>query len=112
MIHLNKEDRRYQLIWWRATPNLPIKCYQLNTVTYGTKPAPYLAIRCLKQFAQDHAITYPIGSTVLLRDFFVDDVMTGADNLTMTKEIQAQVTAVLQEGGFKLKNGALIINNC
>ncbi|XP_078051898.1 uncharacterized protein LOC144478050, partial [Augochlora pura] len=46
------EDRPYQKILWRDTNNC-IKTYELNTVTFGLSAAPYLAIRCLKQLAQD-----------------------------------------------------------
>ncbi|XP_037960437.1 uncharacterized protein LOC119689635 [Teleopsis dalmanni] len=44
---INPEDRRYQLIIWRSSPNSTIRYYQLNTITYGTRAAPYLATRCL-----------------------------------------------------------------
>lgn len=33
-------------------PSHPLKTYQLNTVTYGTALAPYLATRCLLQLSQ------------------------------------------------------------
>ncbi|XP_076384394.1 uncharacterized protein LOC143263022 [Megalopta genalis] len=46
------EDRRYQRILWRDTDNC-VKTYELNTVTFGLSAAPYLAIRCLQQVAQD-----------------------------------------------------------
>ncbi|XP_076483019.1 uncharacterized protein LOC117165429 [Bombus vancouverensis nearcticus] len=49
---LRPEDRPYQKILWRAD-NGEIETYRLNTVTFGLSAAPYLAIRCLKQLAED-----------------------------------------------------------
>nr|XP_033204669.1 uncharacterized protein LOC117165366 [Bombus vancouverensis nearcticus] len=49
---LRPEDRPYQKILWRAD-NGEIETYRVNTVTFGLSAAPYLAIRCLKQLAED-----------------------------------------------------------
>ncbi|XP_025830880.1 uncharacterized protein LOC112904616 [Agrilus planipennis] len=57
------DDRRYQRILWRRTPSCPIKHYVLNTMTYGTASAPYLATRCMSLFFNlcgcIHAATAP-----------------------------------------------------
>jgi len=39
-IQVAPEDLSYQRILWRESSSLPIKHYQLNTVTYGTAPVP------------------------------------------------------------------------
>ncbi|XP_076483016.1 uncharacterized protein LOC117165515 [Bombus vancouverensis nearcticus] len=49
---LRPEDRPYQKILWRAD-NGEIETYRVNAVTFGLSAAPYLAIRCLKQLAED-----------------------------------------------------------
>ena len=72
-IWVNKEDRNLQLIMWRENNNQPIKVYQLNTVTYGTKAAPYLAMRCLIQLADEHKRQFSYGASSLRKDFYVDD---------------------------------------
>ncbi|XP_043604779.1 uncharacterized protein LOC122577510 [Bombus pyrosoma] len=72
------EDRRYQKIVWR-NENGEIEAYQLNTVTFGLSAAPYLALRCLKQLADDEGHRFPRASSALQRDFYVDDALTGAD---------------------------------
>jgi hypothetical protein len=80
-INIHPEDRRYHKILWRENINDPIKTYKLNTVTYGTASAPYLAIRTLQQLAQDEEQNYPIGARALERDFYVDDLLTGKNTL-------------------------------
>lgn len=48
-ILVDTADRKYQKILWRFSTNEPIRTYELNTVTYGTSPAPLLAIKTLMQ---------------------------------------------------------------
>lgn len=46
------EHRPLQLILWRYSPNESLSMYQLNTVTYVTKAAPQLGIKCVQQLAK------------------------------------------------------------
>ena len=43
--------------------------------------ASFLAIRCLFHIADLEHETHPIGATALKHDMYVDDLLTGADNL-------------------------------
>ncbi|GJQ79320.1 hypothetical protein Trydic_g16187 [Trypoxylus dichotomus] len=53
----------------------------LNTVTYGTTSAPYLAERSLQQVAHENIEKFSAASRVILEDFYVDDLLTGTDNV-------------------------------
>ena len=61
-ILIRPEDRKYQLILWRNFKG-EFDTYQLNTVTFGLSAAPYLALRCLKQLADDEGQFYSETST-------------------------------------------------
>ncbi|GBL74768.1 hypothetical protein AVEN_243632-1 [Araneus ventricosus] len=50
-IFVEPSQRDLQRIVWKETNNSPIKSYELNTVTYGTASAPFLAMRVLKVLA-------------------------------------------------------------
>ncbi|UYV72564.1 hypothetical protein LAZ67_9003720 [Cordylochernes scorpioides] len=52
-IRISQEDSEFQRIVWRNDPHDKIKDYRLETVTYGTSCAPFLAIRIIKQLALD-----------------------------------------------------------
>ncbi|XP_046807525.1 uncharacterized protein LOC124420040 [Lucilia cuprina] len=80
-------DRNYQLILWREDQSRSLEIYKLNTVTYGTSSAPFLAIRCLTYLSELFEKSLPIGSKVVKRDFYV---------------IRSQVTQILQSAGFNL----------
>ncbi|XP_036145647.1 uncharacterized protein LOC118646570 [Monomorium pharaonis] len=79
-VRLHLEDTKYQRILWRENPMESIRMYGLQTVIYGTRPGNYLAVRCLHQLAMDEEDDFPLASEVLKRDFYVDDLLTGADN--------------------------------
>ncbi|XP_075223912.1 uncharacterized protein LOC142325765 [Lycorma delicatula] len=52
-ILIDKSQRDFQRIVWRNDLTDKIDTYRLKTVTYGTASAPFLAIRCLFQLAEE-----------------------------------------------------------
>ncbi|XP_044014169.1 uncharacterized protein LOC122856520 [Aphidius gifuensis] len=52
-IFIHEDDQEKQRILWRPTPTEQIKSYTLKTVTYGLKPAPFLALTTLRQLEKD-----------------------------------------------------------
>lgn len=93
----------YQRIIWRDNPQNPLQEYQLQTVTFGTAAAPYLAIKTIHQIADDEEMRYPIGAAAIRRDFYVDDLLSGADSVNEAVEKQRQVVNILQCGGFPIR---------
>ncbi|KAG7197719.1 hypothetical protein KM043_013073 [Ampulex compressa] len=89
---------------WRDDDKQNINTYELVTITYGTAAASYLATRCLKYLAEKHALPFPTGSQHVLRDFYVDDLLTGADYIAKARTIRKAVTEILKQGSFVLDN--------
>ena len=77
---ITEEQRDLQRIVWRPSPNDPIQDYQLQTVTYGTASAPFLATRCLIHLAEDHKQQYPLTADILEKDVYVDDLITSVNS--------------------------------
>ena len=102
-IKIHEEDRKFHRILWRTDDHNPIQEYELTTVTYGTTPAPYLAIRTLQQLARDEEANYPQVTKIVLDDFYVDDFFSGADSVEEALTIQAEVMEMLESGGFLLR---------
>ncbi|XP_025997325.1 uncharacterized protein LOC113005694 [Solenopsis invicta] len=99
----------YQRIFWRDNPTSEIETYELITVTYDTSSASYLATRCLKWLAEQYTNDFPIRSTCVGRDFYVDDVLTGADTISEAKILREQTIQLLRSGAFELSKWA---SNC
>ncbi|XP_035906396.1 uncharacterized protein LOC118509627 isoform X2 [Anopheles stephensi] len=99
---IHPEDRSLQRILWRESSDQPIQEYQLNTVTYGTASAPFLAIRTLKQIICDHGDEFP-NAAKKRDDFYVDDFVSGADSIDDIKQLYSEATRLLAKGGFPLR---------
>jgi len=74
----------------------------LLTVTYGTKPAPFLATKCLHQLAELEKANYPQAAKVVSRDFYMDDLLTGGNTKAEVMKLKREVTELLAKGGFEL----------
>ncbi|XP_078051418.1 uncharacterized protein LOC144477563, partial [Augochlora pura] len=105
-ILVREQDRRYQRILWRFSENDAIGEYCLNTVTYGTASASYLATRVLNQIGRGCARSFPHASKVIQRDFYVDDLLTGCEELEEALELRRSLETILGESGFPLRKWA------
>ncbi|XP_011884091.1 PREDICTED: uncharacterized protein LOC105571233 [Vollenhovia emeryi] len=97
------EQRPLQRILWREQPEQPIETFELNTVTYGTTAASFLAIRCLKQLAIECEQSNPNIAKIIKEDFYVDDLLTGGETLEEVVSIARGVSDVLAGGCFELR---------
>lgn len=109
------EDRPYQCIVWRRNVHEPIKYFELQTVTYGTSSAPFLATRSIVEIANRHASSHPVAASVIKNDMYVDDLMSGADTLQETLKLKTEVNHILSKSGFQLRkwvsNSSQIVPN-
>lgn len=110
-ITVAEHQRPLQQIIWRYNPTEPLQTYTLNTVTYGTASAPFLATRCIKQIGldcqntQNHSDSYDhkLVSEIILHDFYCDDLLTGIDDESVLLEIAKGVFSELQKYQFPLR---------
>ncbi|UYV83419.1 hypothetical protein LAZ67_23000951 [Cordylochernes scorpioides] len=83
-ITISQEDSEFQRIVWRNDPHDKIKDYRLETVTYGTSCAPFLATRITKQLA-------------------LDEQITGTFSVDEGKNLVQELYGLLSAGGFELR---------
>nr|CAH7768784.1 unnamed protein product [Callosobruchus chinensis] len=96
-------ERPLQRILWRKNPEDELEVWQLNTVTYGTKSASFMAIRCIFQMANENAELHPEICEIIKSDFYVDDLLTGADSIVEATNICKGVRDILNQGCFELR---------
>ncbi|XP_062542197.1 uncharacterized protein LOC134210185 [Armigeres subalbatus] len=89
-------------IFWRETPADPLEVLELTTVTYGTSSAPFLATRALQQLAFDESPRYPQAAQIVIENFYVDDVLTGAETIEEAIQLRIELTELLASGGFPI----------
>ncbi|XP_011858442.1 PREDICTED: uncharacterized protein LOC105555996 [Vollenhovia emeryi] len=101
-ILVHEEQIALQSILWREEPESKIEEMELLTVTYGTKPASFLATKCLYQLAESEKVNYPKAAKIVCRDFYMDDLLTGSNTKAEIIELQKELTELLARGGFAL----------
>ncbi|XP_015114062.1 uncharacterized protein LOC107039109 [Diachasma alloeum] len=84
------KDWPLQQILWRDSQD-QINTYQLTTVTYGTKSAPFLACRILNQLVADEGHRFPLAISPLTSGRYVDDLCGGAEKESDLLEVSKQV---------------------
>ena len=102
-IFVAEEDRKYQRIFWRESPSEPISIYKLNTVTYGTACAPYLAIRTIHKLCEDESGKFPIAAEIARENFYVDDLLAGGNSIEAARVIIQELQNFMNSGGFPLR---------
>lgn len=102
-ILVHEEDQPYQQIVWRELQEQPIQTFQLTTVTYGTKAAPFLAMRTLQQLAADESGKYPEAACILKEAFYMDDLLHGSFDIESGKKLINDMINLLRAGGFQLR---------
>ncbi|GFW97142.1 integrase catalytic domain-containing protein [Trichonephila clavipes] len=102
-ILISDEDCKYQRIVWRATPSDSLKSFELQTITYGTSCAPFLALRTLQQLYQDEEQNFPLAAKIARENIYIDDLLSGAVTEVEAKSIIIEIQNLLKSEGFILR---------
>ncbi|XP_058826484.1 uncharacterized protein LOC131686241 [Topomyia yanbarensis] len=108
-INMDQADVPLQSILWRFSHEEVVNTFELTTVTYGTKPALFLATRTLKQLAFDEQGRFPLAAQAADEDIYMDDVISGADDIETAMQLRMQFDAMMLSGGFRLRKW---VSNC
>ncbi|XP_071647546.1 uncharacterized protein [Temnothorax longispinosus] len=100
-INVHEDDWNLQRILW-LDELLNEVAYYLTTVTYGTKAAPFLAVRTLLQLVEDEGHNFPLAVPSILQGRYVDDSFGGADTVQQLIKIALQLKNLCMAGGFPL----------
>ncbi|XP_024869358.1 uncharacterized protein LOC112453047 [Temnothorax curvispinosus] len=105
-IRLDPTQTSLHRVVWREDPSHNIKIGELLTLTYGTASASAIATESLEQLAKSKMDKYPKGAIAVLKGFYMDDFVYGEDDEEEVLKIHRQVTALLAEGGFRIRKWA------
>ncbi|XP_055605407.1 uncharacterized protein LOC129753598 [Uranotaenia lowii] len=105
-IQLHQDDCAYQQTLWRQSPEEPLATFELQTVTYGFASAPFLANRTLQRLVEDGVSRFPVSAPVLKNDFYVDDCLTGAEDVESAVQLRREASALAASIGLPLEKWA------
>lgn len=100
-ILVDPQDCSLQTICYRSNPTEPLNKYQLCTVTYGMKSAPFLATRCLVELSNSAPSTS--SQRAIRYDFYVDDLLSGANTDEECYNLHKEVSNTLDSAGMPLR---------
>ena len=101
-VELNRPDRDFHRILWRSNSMQPVQTLRMTRVTYGNAAASYHSIRALTECANQPNVSNDVQEAIR-RDFYVDDILTGAPSVEQAKDLQKGLISALERNKFELR---------
>lgn len=79
-----------------------LKDWRMKRLTFGVSSSPFLATQVMRQVAVDHQSDHPLAAEIVNKSFYVDDVLTGSDDLSTAKRIREDLTELTGRACMKL----------
>ena len=100
-VGLLKKDHNLRRFLHQDSAGNLIDC-RMHRLSFGITTSPYLASQVLMQLASDHREEFPRAAELVHKTFYVDDCLTGADNIQETKSIHEELNQLLSKGKMTL----------
>ncbi|XP_033213940.1 uncharacterized protein LOC117171004 [Belonocnema kinseyi] len=101
IIRIDDRDVDLQRIVWSPPEEETVRHFQLLTITYGESCAPYLSLRVIQQLCFDEGKDYPETVDTLMKDRYVDDILSEAYSIESDLHLRDQRRYLLTAGGFQ-----------
>ncbi|CAG4940695.1 unnamed protein product [Parnassius apollo] len=117
-IHINADQQPLQCILWREEPHHELQTFKLTTLSFGLKPAPHIATRCLLHLAQETRTALQqlpdaarssaelsvaaAAAAAIEEHFYADDLLLSGDDEHRIAQVALEVDRVLRTANFHL----------
>ena len=101
-IRIYKSERDTLRFHWRADAHSEIETYRFTRVLFGLTPSPFLLGGVLEYHLNSWAKKYPEEVKRLRRSFYVDDLLTGGQNLQQMQERKKIAEEIMRDATFEL----------
>ena len=106
-IELVPLDRDLHRFVWRSQPNEVLRevlrDFRMTRATFGVSASCFAANMAVKQNALELMRKYPQAAEAVLKFFYVDDGLSGADSVKLAIALQRQLQDLFIHGGFLLR---------
>ncbi len=99
---LHEDERDLHRFLLRTSEGAIMDC-RMKRLAFGVRPSPFLATQVIRHLARQYQDTHPKASRAVLRDFYVDDYVSGTDTVEEAKEIRSQLCDLLKLAGMNLR---------
>ena len=97
-----QKEKDYHRIFWSFDRKQPFDTFRMTRVTYGVASSSYHYIRSLVECANLKRVS-PEAQILMKRDFYVDDILTGANSVEEAKKLQSDLFQALKQAKFDLR---------
>lgn len=101
-IFVHPEHRKFQRILYRFSQNEKLATYEFTRVTFGLRSSPFLALRTLRELARLEGNNFPLATSILERDIYMDDIASSASSLKEAVDTATHLIKLFKSGGFDL----------
>jgi len=101
-ILLNPPDRDLHRFLMRDKCNTIVDC-RMERLTFGVTCSPYLATQVLRTLSHLFCSSHPVASSTILSDFYVDDLLSGADDVEAANQLRIELCDLLSQAGMTLR---------
>ena len=92
-----------RLLWRHLDTSAEFKCYGIETVNFGDRPAAAIVTIAVRRTAEIYKDVNPTAARAIIDDIYMDDIVTGADNKEKAESLKEGISKILPKGGFKEK---------
>ena len=92
----------HRFVWRQLDKTREPEVCRLLTVTFGVIDSPYKSIEVVLHHADVHKKEYPKAHLAISEDSYVDDILSGAENVEEAWELYQQLKEMMLKGGFHL----------
>ena len=105
-----KVDERDQdalrYLWRDLKSDEPPRVYKLQRLAFGVNCSPFLAIATVQSHAEKCSKEFPDVSRKVLSNMYVDNCLSGADDVEATVKLRQSLDKMMEQGGFNLTKWA------
>ena len=106
-IKVDKRDQdALRYLWRDLKSDEPPKVYKLQRLAFGVNCSPFLAIATVQSHVMKCSEELPDASREVLSIMYVDDCLSGADDVEATVTLQQSLDKMMGRGGFNLTKWA------
>ncbi len=80
-----------------------LKDLRMKRLTFGVRSSPYLATQVIRHLAEQHSSSHTDASKAILKSFYVDDYLAGAETVEEAAHIRKQLCDLLKLAGMTLR---------
>lgn len=99
-----KDQHTHRFVWRNLQMDRMPDHYALTSVTFGDRPSGAISTMALQMTAEMFQTEYPEAAELIIKNSYVDDLLTSVDTVCEAKKIIRNTEMLLGSGGFRVKH--------